>query len=139
MYETIARSCAERGETIFWRNYKRLCEDFGSNPTAVARELGISSGTVTGWKSGRMPRIYALQRIDERFSVAVQDLVSGAPTKPKTPSPKDEMRDRIYEAAEAVTDIIRHYSESSEYLAEYANVVVQAATSLAELAKVATK
>lgn len=57
----------------------------------------------------------------------------------KMPDPKDEMRDRIYEAAEAVTDIIRHYSESSEYLATSAEVVVQAATALAELAKVTTK
>lgn len=139
MYETIARSCPERGETIFWRNYKRLCEDFGSNPTAVARELGISSGTVTGWKSGRMPHINALQGIAERFSVAVQDLVSGAPTKPKAPSPKPEMQTRIDETADFLMRIIRHYSESSEYLATSADVVVQAATALAELAKVTTK
>lgn len=139
MYETIARPYAERGESIFWRNYKRLCEDFGSSPTAVARELGISSGTVTGWKSGRIPRIYALQRIAKRFSVAVQDLVSGAPIEPKTPSPNPEMQARIDEAADSLMKIIRHYSESSEYLATSADVVVQAATALAELAKVTTK
>lgn len=126
-------------ETIFWRNYKRLCEDFGSNPTAVARELGISSGTVTGWKSGRMPRIYALQRIAERFSVAVQDLVSGAPTEPKTPIPTHEMQTRIDETADSLMAIIRFYSKSIGYSTKNADVVVQAATVLAELAKIATK
>lgn len=139
MRETIARSYAERGETIFWRNYKRLCEDFGSNPTAVARDLGITSGAVSGWKSGRMPHIYALQRIAERFSVAVQDLVSGEPTEPKASSQKPDMQTRIDEAADSLMKIIRHYSESSEYLATSAEVVVQAATALAELAKVTTK
>lgn len=49
------------------------------------------------------------------------------------------MQTRIDEAADSLMAIIRHYSKSSEYLAEYANVVVQAATALAELAKVATK
>lgn len=139
MRETIARSYAERGKTIFWRNYKRLCEDFGSNPTAVARELGITSGAVSGWKSGRMPHIYALQRIAERFSVAVQDLVSGEPTEPKASSQKPDMQTRIDEAADSLMKIIRHCSESSEYLDTFADVVVQAATALAELAKVATK
>ena len=86
-----------------------------------------------------MPRIYALQRIAERFSVAVQDLVSGAPTEPKTPSQKPDMQTRIDEAADSLMKIIRHYSESSEYLATSADVVVQAATALAELAKVTTK
>ena len=62
-----------------------------------------------------------------------------APTEPKTHIQKPEMQTRIDEAADSLVAIIRHYSESSEYLAEYADVVVQAATALAELAKVTTK
>ena len=49
------------------------------------------------------------------------------------------MQTRIDEAADSLMRIIRNYSESSEYLATSADVVVQAATALAELAKVATK
>ena len=49
------------------------------------------------------------------------------------------MQTRIDEAADSLIAIIRHYSKSNEYLAEYADVVVQAATALAELAKVTTK
>lgn len=52
---------------------------------------------------------------------------------------KNIMQTRIDEAADSLMAIIRHYSKSSEYLAEYADVVVHAATALAELAKVATK
>lgn len=49
------------------------------------------------------------------------------------------MQTRIDEAADSLIRIIRQYSESSEYWTEYADVVVQAATALAELAKVTTK
>ena len=49
------------------------------------------------------------------------------------------MQTRIDEAADSLMRIIRNYSESSEYWATSADVVVQAATALAELAKVATK
>ncbi len=157
-------------ETIFWRNYIRLCDAHWTLPTAVGRKLGFPSGTVTGWKNGKVPTSVELQKIAEHFSVSEQVLLQGeaiddvrlrimklmkqtSPEKRravlvlldrdltdiKMPDPKDEMRDRIYEAAEAVTDIIRHYSESSEYLATSADVVVQAATALAELAKVTMK
>lgn len=160
-------------ETIFWRNYKRLCEAHWTSPNTVARELGIPSGAVSDWKNDTVPvvpRGEVLQKIADRFRVTVQDLVGGEPitaqtvrfmkamkcTTPekrkaalvlldcdlreiKMPDPKAEMQNRIYEATEAVTDIIRHYSESSAYVASSAEVVVQAATALAELAKVATK
>ncbi len=170
MTKTIARSYTERGETIFWRNYIRLCDAHWTLPSAVGRELRFPAGTVTGWRNGKLPTAEELQKIAEHFSVSEQVLLQGeaiddmtiefmkamkctTPEKRraalvlldcdladiKMPDPKDEMRDRIYEAAEAVTDIIRHYSESSEYLATSADVVVQAATALAELAKVTTK
>ena len=157
-------------ETIFWRNYKRLCDAHWTLPAAVGRKLGFPSGTVMEWKNGEVPSSEELQKIAEYFSVSVQVLLHGeaiddmtielmkamkctTPEKRravlvlldcdladvKMPDPKTEMQDRIYEAAEAVTDIIRHYSESREYFATSAEVVVQAATALAELAKVTMK
>lgn len=157
-------------ETIFWRNYTRLCDAHWTLPTAVGRELRFPSGTVTGWKNGKLPTAEELQKIAEHFSVSEQVLLHGeaidditieimkamkyttpekrravlvlldcAPTEPKTPSPKPEMQTRIDEAADSLMKIIRQYSESSEYLATSADVVVQAATVLAELAKIATK
>lgn len=157
-------------ETMFWRNYIRLCDAYWTLPDVVGRKLRFPSGTVTGWKNGKVPTSEELQKIAEYFSVSAQVLLHGeaiddmtielmkamkctSPEKRravlvlldcdladiKTPAPKLGMRDRIYEAAETVTDIIHHYSESSAYLATSAEVVVQAATALAELAKVATK
>lgn len=49
------------------------------------------------------------------------------------------MQTRIDEAADFLMRIIRYYSKSIGYSAKNADVVVQAATALAELAKVATK
>lgn len=49
------------------------------------------------------------------------------------------MQTRIDEAADSLMRIIRFYSKSIGYSTKNADVVVQAATVLAELAKVATK
>ena len=62
-----------------------------------------------------------------------------APTEPKTHIQKPDMQARIDEAADSLMKIIRQYSESSEYLSTSADVVVHAATALAELEKVTTK
>lgn len=49
------------------------------------------------------------------------------------------MQTRIDEAADSLMRIIRFYSKSIGYSTKNADVVVQAATVLAELAKIATK
>ena len=49
------------------------------------------------------------------------------------------MQTRIDEAADFLMRIIRYYSKSIGYSAKNADIVVQAATVLAELAKVTTK
>lgn len=160
-------------ETVFWKNYTRLCEAHWTTPNAVARKLGIPSGAVADWKHDAFPTIprgEVLQKIADRFRVTVQDLVSGdpiddetlrfmkllkraspekrravlvllgcAPNEVKNDAPKVTMQERIDEAADSLTKIIHHYSESSDYLSSSAEVVVQAATALAELAKVTMK
>lgn len=42
---------------MFWTNFERYCRMIGEPPNSVASKCGVkSSGTVTGWKNGAVPR-----------------------------------------------------------------------------------
>lgn len=68
--------------TRFFKTFKKLCERDNASPNAVARELGISSGSVTAWKQGRTPKYDTIERIAKHFNVDVEDffLSDGART-----------------------------------------------------------
>lgn len=74
---------------MFWQNYLRLCNEIEKAPNVVANEIGIkSSGTVTGWKNGAMPRQQVLRRLSDYFGVSVASLLEendlDEPEKPAT-------------------------------------------------------
>lgn len=60
---------------MFYERFVNLCNSKNLFPTAVAQELGFSSGTVTWWKKGRAPRDTALQKIAAYFGVTVDYLL----------------------------------------------------------------
>lgn len=61
---------------MFWNTFAKLCVDAGKSPNTVAAECGVkSSGTVTGWKNGAVPRAAVLRRISDYFDIAVEDLL----------------------------------------------------------------
>ena len=53
----------------------------------MAAELGIASGTVTGWKNGALPRKPVLDKICDYFGVTTGYLLG---EKPDTPTPATE-------------------------------------------------
>lgn len=62
---------------MFWDNYLFLCNSVGKSPNAVAAEIGIkSSGTVTGWSKGSVPRKSILFKLSEYFKIGMDDLLS---------------------------------------------------------------
>ena len=55
---------------MFWETFVFLCSERGESPNAVAEMCGVkSSGTVTGWKKGAIPRAAVLRRIADYFNV----------------------------------------------------------------------
>jgi transcriptional regulator with XRE-family HTH domain len=60
---------------MFWNNYVRLCAEKGKSPNGVAAELNVSSGSITGWKKGSVPRVALLQKIADYFGVSVASLL----------------------------------------------------------------
>lgn len=58
---------------MFWENYISLCNKIGKAPNVVAAECGVkSTGTVTGWKNGAMPRDNILLALAKYFDVSVE-------------------------------------------------------------------
>ena len=61
---------------MFFDQFKQLCDSAGKSPSAVGRELGISSGAVSMWKTGaRRPRTDQLQKIADYFGVSIDYLL----------------------------------------------------------------
>lgn len=56
-------------ETEFWRAFKELCDQNGTSPNAVAKELGLASGSITAWKNGRKPHFETIGRLASYFGV----------------------------------------------------------------------
>ena len=70
---------------MFWEIFSKLCSQRGKSPNAVAKELKISSGSVTNWKNGTIPNNSALIKLANYFNVSVDYLLG----KEDTPLPQD--------------------------------------------------
>ena len=104
---------------MFWDVYTRLCAKVGKAPNVVAREVcGVkSTGTVTGWKNGAVPRNGVLAKLADYFGVTVEELTGEEqkekPSAPETVSlsglsPEDaELVQKILNASEAKNNAIR--------------------------------
>lgn len=60
---------------MFWNIFFNLCKAKGKSPNAVAKELSVSSGSVTSWKNGKVPHHGTLIKIADYFGVSVDYLL----------------------------------------------------------------
>ena len=73
-------------ETDFWKALKALCKERGTTPSAVARELGFSSGSPTVWKRGATPSMFTVGKLAEFFGVDMGVFYGATPETKKAPS-----------------------------------------------------
>lgn len=69
---------------MFYENFLKLCAQKGVSPSAVLVSLGMSKGSVTHWKGGKMPHDSTLAKIADYFGVTVDDLTGQAATVKRT-------------------------------------------------------
>lgn len=62
-------------DNLFFARFQALCQNAGTSPNAVAKRLGIPSGSVTAWKQGSVPRSATLQKLAAHFGVTVDHLM----------------------------------------------------------------
>ena len=103
---------------MFWDNFYNLCVKKGIKPNPVAKELGISSASLTKWKNGTTPNSDALQKIAEYFDVSV-DYLLGIRTTPRKKGVKIPVYGTVPAGVptEAIQDII-DYEEIEEEMAK---------------------
>ena len=59
----------------FWNKFELLCERDHKSPNRVAKEMDISSATITKWKNGRIPSGDSLITVADHFKVSVEYLL----------------------------------------------------------------
>lgn len=79
---------------MFWDKYFALCSKIGKSPNAVAKEIGISSGTLTGWKKhNKVPLDMTIKKVADYFGVPVSYFSEEAPETEKAPVSDKETED----------------------------------------------
>ena len=74
---------------MFWEKYELLCKRNGKSPNTVGKEIGVSSGSISWWKKGKVPHAPTLRKIADYFGVSVKYLLGQTDEKQdkeKTPS-----------------------------------------------------
>ena len=94
---------------MFWDSYVNLCIGVGESPNSVAQKLGVTSGSVTGWKNGAAPRNSTLRKIADYFGVSV-DYLLGNKEIHSSEEPK------LSEGEEMLLDLFRRIPEDKQEL-----------------------
>lgn len=67
---------------MFFENYLMYCQKVGKSKTAVAKQVGVTSKSVTGWQNGAIPRNGTLKKLADYFGVTVDDLLADNKKEP---------------------------------------------------------
>lgn len=67
---------------MFYENYVMYCKKIGKSKTDVAKQIGKTSKSVTGWKNGAVPRNDTLKKLADYFGVTVDDLLADNKKEP---------------------------------------------------------
>jgi transcriptional regulator with XRE-family HTH domain len=95
---------------MFWSVFVGLCAQRGVSPNAVAKELALSSGSVTSWKCGAIPRPTTIKKIADYFAVSPDLFLAGTddPGIKKAPGINAEglsaARKALLDAVDGLTD-----------------------------------
>lgn len=75
----------------FWECFYLLCDQRRTKPNIVAKDLNISSATVTGWKKGSPPNSERLEAIADYFGVSTDYLLGRSGADPELPDDEREL------------------------------------------------
>jgi transcriptional regulator with XRE-family HTH domain len=89
-------------ESQFFNRFYQLCRKHGTSPNAVGREVGASSGSITAWKQGVMPRASMVSTLAEYFGVTT-DYLMGYSDCPVTMT-KQELKFALFGGDQPITD-----------------------------------
>ena len=100
---------------MFWNIFSSLCEKNKKTPTGVITELNISRGSVTHWKSGKVPQHTTLLKISNYFGVTV-DYLLGKEDPPASVEETDKKRELLNRIARMDEGQLKQLSDFADYL-----------------------
>lgn len=88
---------------MFYERFCHICEEKGLKPTRVVTDLHLSSGNMTNWKRGRVPKTEVAIRIAEYLGVSVDYLLANE-SSTNTSVTEDDIKFALFDGAENITD-----------------------------------
>lgn len=99
---------------MFYENYVSYCKKVGKSKTEVARQIGKSSKSVTGWKNGAVPRNGTLKKLADYFGITVEELMG---TK-KEPAGQGGLDEQMKNIVNLLSDATKEERDAVETLLE---------------------
>ena len=78
-------------ENVFWETFTEACKARKTSPSAVAKSLGLSSGSPTAWKRGAVPNAFTIAQIASLLEWPMQKFYGLAEPEQKENSPSGEL------------------------------------------------
>lgn len=88
---------------MFYEHFCHICKEKGIKPTKVVTDLHLSSGNMTNWKRGRVPKTDVAIRIAEYLGVTVDYLLEND-SNSNTPITEEDIKFALFNGAENITD-----------------------------------
>lgn len=100
---------------MFWERFYELCAQNGVKPNYIAKELGISSGIVSKWKTdGTLPNGENLTKIANYFNCSVDYLLGRDKADDENPQQKSPADIEHSEAMQEAIDIFNSLSDDAQ-------------------------
>ena len=93
---------------MFWDNFYQACLNKGTKPNPLAKELQIASGSMTAWKSGKLPNGETLLKIANYLGVSVDYLLG------RTDEPNTSNTSQLTQNEQELLDIFKNFSERDQ-------------------------
>ena len=111
---------------MFFEKFKHLSKENGISVNAVAKELNLSSGSVTAWKNGTNPNANTVSRIAQFFGVSDKYLLgltddpmpSEAQAIPAIPATDKQLKFALFGDPEMDDDILEDIKAIAKVHAE---------------------
>ena len=82
---------------VFFDIFKELCNNIGSTPTSVIKQLGLSTSKITAWKNGSSPKSETLHKIADYFEVTTDYLLGKTNIKKPLVNNDEELTEYLEE------------------------------------------
>ena len=100
--------CTKGDIMTFWERFYNLCIENNTKPNPLASKLGIASGTISGWKSGKKPNTNHLEQLCAYFNVSADYLLGKTDKKNEqtvtNELPASEELQKLIEASSTLSD-----------------------------------